>query len=64
MCVSSYAIILPYVITLICWCMRGRIKEKIDTIYAIKHQVYSIANTAQWSANTVLLLDNGMLRMP
>ena len=38
-----------------CWFMRGRIKEKIDTIYAIKHQVYCIANTAEWLANTVLL---------
>ena len=33
----------------------GKFKEKIDTIYAIKHQVCCIANTAQWSANTVLL---------
>ena len=40
---------------LYCWFVRGRIKEKIDTIYAIKHQVYCIANIAQWSANTVLL---------
>ena len=39
----------------ISWFVRGRIKEKIDIIYAIKHQVYCIANTAQWSANTVLL---------
>ena len=35
--------------------MCGKIKDKIDTIYAIKHQVYFIANTAQWLANTVLL---------
>ena len=38
-----------------CWFVRGRIKGKNGTIYAIKHQVYCIANTAQWLANTVLL---------
>ena len=41
----------------ICWFVCGRIKEKIDTI-AICHKtssVYCIANTAQWSTNTVLL---------
>ena len=35
--------------------MRGRIKEKISTIYAIKYQVYCMENTVQWSANTVQL---------
>ena len=39
----------------ICWFVRGRIKEKIGTIYAIKYQVYCMENTAQWSANTVQL---------
>ena len=38
-----------------CWFVRGRIKEKIGTIYAIKNQVYCMENTAQWSANTVQL---------
>ena len=40
---------------IICWFARGRIKEKISTIYAIKYQVYSMENTVQWSANTVQL---------
>ena len=38
-----------------CWFVRGRIKEKISTIYAIKYQVYCMENTVQWSANTVQL---------
>ena len=40
---------------LYCWFVRGRIKEKISTIYAIKYQVYCMENTVQWSANTVQL---------
>ena len=40
-------------ITNICWFVRGRIKEKISAIYAIKYQVYCMENTVQWSANTV-----------
>ena len=39
-----------------CWFVHGRIKEKIDTIYVIKYQVYCIGNTVQWSANTVQLV--------
>ena len=39
----------------ICWFVRGRIKEKISTIYAIKYQVYCMENTVQWTANTVQL---------
>ena len=38
-----------------CWFVRGRIQEKISTIYAIKYQVYCMENTVQWSANTVQL---------
>ena len=30
-----------------CWFVRGRIKDKIDTIYAIKHQVYCINYSLQ-----------------
>ena len=39
----------------LCWFVRGRIKEKISTIYAIKYQVYCMENTVQWSANTAQL---------
>ena len=38
------------------WFVRGRIKEKISAIYAIKYQVYCMENTVQWSANTVVIL--------
>ena len=38
-----------------CWFVRGRIKEKISTIYAIKYQVYCMENIVQWSANTAQL---------
>ena len=43
------------VYNMICWFVRGRIKEKISTIYAIKYEVYCMENTVQWSANTVQL---------
>ena len=39
-----------------CWFVRGRIKEKISAIYAIKYQVYCMENIVQWSANTVVIL--------
>ena len=54
---ATYYLLNCYYITLLypCWFVRGRIKEKISTIYAIKYQVYCMENTVQWSANTVQL---------
>ena len=43
------------IVTRLCWFVRGRIKEKISTIYAIKDQVYCIEYTVQWLVNTVQL---------
>ena len=37
-----------------CWLVRGRIKEKISTIYAIEY-VYCMENTVQWVVTTVQL---------
>ena len=38
-----------------CWFVRGRIKENISTIYAIKYQVYCMEYTVQWLVKAVQL---------
>ena len=47
-----------------CWFVRGRIKEKIGTIYVIKYQVYCMENTAQWSVNTIQLFNFSLRKQP
>ena len=60
-CVYYYLILYHYTIKIsihdiICYCtLRGRIKDKNSTLYAIKCQVCCIENTAWWLKNTVQL---------
>ena len=54
-CINVATLLILSIYLSICWFVRGRIKEKISTIYAIKYQVYCMENTVQWSANTVQL---------
>ena len=57
MCVYAYHIMKSLYVNYYCLFVRGRIKEKIGTLYAINCLVCYMENTAHWSANTVQLFN-------
>ena len=53
--VLNYMLGASYAHKIIYCTLRGRIKDKNSTLYAIKCQVRCIENTARWLTNTVQL---------